>query len=294
MDLTNYMNISIIGFGEAGPVVARTLLAAGFRVSAYDRLQLSATHAQAQIKKMEQVGVTVAANPAALVTDADLIISTVTASEALVAASSTLDGLTSQSHWLDLNSISPASKMAVASCVKAKGCGFTEAVAMDTVPAKGAKVPILMCGADAQRWSSLLNQAGMNTSVIGERYGLAASTKLLRSIIIKGMESLFAESIEAAGRLGVQERVLDSMQATYPGLNWEEVAAYQLSRSVQHAARRAAEMKEAASLVKSLDIEPLMSNAIASKQQSLADRQLKPLRVDSAVRDFVQATQPLC
>jgi len=179
------------------------------------------------------------------VRSADLIISTVTALQALAAAEEAGNSLHNGCHWLDLNSVSPATKKTVSAVTVGKGALFTEGVAMDTVPSKGAQVPILLCGSESQSLSQRLNGKGFNTKSVSQEPGAASTTKLLRSILIKGMQSLFAESMEAAGRVNMQEEVIASLQATYPELDWQKVAGYQLSHATLHAGRRAAEMREA-------------------------------------------------
>lgn len=287
------MNVSIIGFGEAGPVFALALKHAGMNVLAFDRLQTDSKTADLQVAKTNSLGIGVAPSAAAAVRHAELLISTVTASEAVNAVIDASPGLHKQCHWIDLNSVSPGTKTAVREHVEASGATFTEAVAMDTVPSKGAQVPILLCGPFAEHWSKVLNAAGMNTRVVGTHYGMASTTKLLRSVIIKGMESLFAESMEAASIAGVHNEVLQSLQATYPELNWHEIAGYQLSRASLHAQRRAAEMREASRTVQELGVHATMSKAIAAKQQELADRDLAAIYEGATVDDYINATRTM-
>ena len=47
-----------------------------------------------------------------------------------------------------------------------------------------------------------------------------------------------------------------------------------MSRATLHATRRAAEMREAQALVQELGVEPIMTSAIAARQQDLSDRGL--------------------
>jgi len=268
------MNVTIIGFGEAGPVFGRQLLREGLKVTAWDKLQSNSATADRQTNKTRALDIIPASSILEAVSSADLVISTVTASQALQAAEQSVDGLCAGCQWLDLNSVSPATKKSIHDVVAAKDVLFTEGVAMDTVPSKGAQVPILLCGAESQSLSQLLNNIGFNTRSVSQSLGAASTTKLLRSILIKGMESLFAESMEAAGKVGMEDEVIASMQATYPGIDWQTVAGYQLSRATLHAARRAAEMREAQALVQQLGIEPIMATAIAERQQSLSDRDI--------------------
>jgi len=235
------MNITIIGFGEAGPVFGKQFLDQGMTVTAWDKRQADPDTAEPQIEKTQALGIKAAASMHEAVRSADLIVSTVTASQAIVAAQQAIDGLREGSHWFDLNSVSPATKQAVHDLVTSKGVLFTEGVAMDTVPAKGIQVPILLCGPQSQSLCDQLNTAGLNTRSVSNELGAASTTKLLRSILIKGMESLFAESMEAAAKVGVQDEVVASLQATYPGIDWQDAA-------------------------------PIMAAAIAARQQNLSDR----------------------
>lgn len=284
------MNISIIGFGEAGPVFAEHLVSKGLDVSAYDVLQDDPDTRERQLQKTKDLGVTPLPSAVDAIRSADLVISTVTASAAVAAAEQAAPGLHSNCHWMDLNSVSPIAKRKIKDTVVGGGAIFTEAVAMDTVPSKGAKVPLLMCGPDSRGLHGLLTQWGLNAEVVGDAYGQASTTKLLRSVVIKGMESLFAESMEAAGRAGVEQAVIDSLQATYPGLNWSEVAGYQLSRSVIHAERRASEMRNASEVVTELGVSALMSEATAKKQQELSDRGIASnFKGGESIQDFIDA-----
>lgn len=268
------MNITIIGFGEAGPVFASQLRKVGAEVTAWDKLQEDAALANEQVEKTQALGINPAASMADALKSADLVISTVTASQALVAARQALPGLRSGCHWLDLNSVSPTTKKAIHDTVLEKGVQFTEGVAMDTVPSKGIAVPLLLCGPQSTSLSETLNKFGFNTRAISDFLGSASTTKLLRSILIKGMEALFAESMEAAGKVNMQSEVIESLQATYPGLDWQELAGYQLSRATQHATRRAAEMREAQKMVEALGVDPIMTKAIAARHQNLSDRDI--------------------
>lgn len=288
------MNVTIIGFGEAGPVFAKHLQDAKFTVTAWDKLQAHPSTAGEQISKTTSLGIIAGSSMHDAVANADLIISTVTASQALVAAEQACDGLRSGCHWLDLNSVSPSTKQAVNDVVTNKGVAFTEGVAMDTVPSKGAQVPLLLCGPESQSLSQQLNATNLNTRSVSLSLGAASTTKLLRSILIKGMESLFAESMEAAGKLGIQDEVINSLNATYPGLNWQEVAGYQLSRATLHATRRAAEMREAQQLVQQMGLDPIMTSAIAQRQQNLSDRDVAAHYKSSAtpaIDDFIKAIE---
>jgi hypothetical protein len=62
---------------------------------------------------------------------------------------------------------------------------------------------------------------------------------------------LLLESLTAAEKAGVRERILDSISQTFPGIDWRETATYYIGRTQQHGARRVTEMKEAATTLES-------------------------------------------
>ena len=286
------MNVTIIGFGEAGPVFGKQLHDSGATVTAWDILQNDTSASRQQITKTQELNIRPASSMHDALSSAELVISTVTASQATTAAEQAADGLRPGCQWLDLNSVSPATKQTVHDIVSAQGVLFTEGVAMDTVPSKGVQVPILLCGPESAALSQQLNAVGFNTRSVSEELGTASTTKLLRSIMIKGMEALFAESMEAAGKVGMQDEVIASLQATYPGLDWQTVAGYQLSRATLHATRRAAEMREAQALVQQLGVDPIMSGAIAARQQDLSDRALAThyqSGAEPSIADYIDA-----
>ena len=282
------MKIAFLGFGEAGPIFAHALLSAGSDVRAYDVLVDDAARRDDQIAKTEALGVSACDSAPEAVAGADLVISTVTASQAVRAAEMAAAGLGASTVYLDLNSVAPQTKDAARALATGRGARFVEGVAMDTVPQRGAQVPLLLCGPDAQSWSDTLNGFGLNASVAGDNYGMASSTKLIRSIFIKGLEALFAEAIEAAGKVGIADEVVASVQKTYPDLDWPKIVGYHLSRASIHAKRRSDEMRESAKLVESLGVAPLMATAIADRMHDLAERELGKGYQGEAIEDFLK------
>jgi 3-hydroxyisobutyrate dehydrogenase-like beta-hydroxyacid dehydrogenase len=102
--------------------------------------------------------------------------------------------------------------------------------------------------------------------VYSQEVGRAAATKLCRSVITKGLESLLTESLLAARCYGVEKEVLDSLSNILPPADWQEVATYFISRSLRHGRRRSEEMAEAAATVEEAGVEPLMSRAASERQ----------------------------
>ena len=98
----------------------------------------------------------------------------------------------------------------------------------------------------ADAWPLLQSLGFRGAAVYSATIGAASAAKMCRSVIVKGMEALLAESLLTARRHGVEDAVLASLQDLLPGADWRRLARYMIARSLQHGRRRAAEMREAA------------------------------------------------
>jgi 3-hydroxyisobutyrate dehydrogenase-like beta-hydroxyacid dehydrogenase len=262
--------IALIGYGEAGQAIGKGLAGAGASMRAYDL-----RHGEGALQRAAKAaGIALKDSADAAITGADFVFSLVTAGSALDAARSYAKHLRPRQTYIDFNSVSPLTKRGVAEAVTASGAEFVEAAIMAPVSGPNHRVPVLLSGAAAPALAKRLGAYGMRLETVGERVGDASLNKMLRSIFIKGIDALILESLVAARRVGIEERILDSVQQTFPGIDWHELASYSLSRTVVHAARRAAEMHESAATVAELGLEPLVTEGIARRIE-WAHEQLK-------------------
>jgi hypothetical protein len=96
---------------------------------------------------------------------------------------------------------------------------------------------------------------------------------MCRSILIKGLEALTVECLLAARAFGAEDRVLASLERTFPHMGWgDQLPDYLVSRVAVHGKRRAAEMREVVATLKAIGLEPLMAVATAERQQWLVDQ----------------------
>jgi 3-hydroxyisobutyrate dehydrogenase-like beta-hydroxyacid dehydrogenase len=137
---------------------------------------------------------------------------------------------------------------------------------MTPFPPKRIASPTLLGGPHAKDFLERARPLGVAMTVASERVGVASVTKMCRSVIIKGLESLLSESMLSARRYGVENEVLASLSDLLPVGDWERLARYMISRSLEHGARRAEEMREAARTVREAGVVPLMSAACAERQ----------------------------
>jgi len=270
-NLQSIHNIAVIGFGEAGGIFATDLASLKLDVTVFDILFDSKRHRHRMLKKAQDSGVTAASGLKDCVREADLVISAVTACSALDVARDAGKLLGEGQLFLDINSVSPKSKRKAAQYVERRGAGFVEAAVMGAVPKQRLQVPILLGGAHALATAELLHSLGMNATALSDQVGMAAAVKMCRSIFVKGLEALTVEFLFAARRYGADDKVLESLVATYPQMGWEDsLPDYLISRVAEHGRRRAVEMREVAQTLRQVGIAPTMAVATAKRQQQLA------------------------
>ncbi len=264
--------IALIGFGEVGSLFARELLATGrHSVATYDIL-FDAAQGAAMKEKARNLGAEPGGSAAAAAKEALVVISAVTATSAAEVAREAGGYLRPGQFFLDINSVSPETKRGDEALVARSGADYVEAAVMAPVAPYGIKVPMLLGGRRAAALAEILNATGFRMTPVAESVGQASAIKMCRSVFIKGIEALAVEGFLAARRYGVEDKVIASLDETFPSLDWEKQAGYLISRVLQHGRRRAAEMRESAETVAAAGIEPLMTLATARRHDWLADR----------------------
>src|SRR6202045_467185 len=152
------MHVGVAGLGRMGAAMAARLAEVGYQVSGWNR---SAEKA----KPLAAVRGTIVETPAALAAGADTIITTLTDAAAIDAVYGGRDGLLSGPVegrlFIEMSTVPPATEIALAAKVRAKGAAFVECPVGGTVgPARTGKLIGLM-GAeeqDAVRARPLLEQ----------------------------------------------------------------------------------------------------------------------------------------
>ena len=261
--------VCLIGFGEVGQILASDL-AGKAELTAYDLL--FADPSSIPSRALPNLAVRAGASAAEAVAGADLILSAVTAAQDVEAARAAAAAIGSGAFFLDLNSASPGMKQASAEIIERAGGRYVEAAVMAPFPPKRLASPMLLGGPHAAALMTLAAPLGFaGLSVVSGEVGQASATKLCRSVMIKGIEALLTESMLAARHYGVEATVLASLSDLLPLPDWEATARYMISRSLEHGARRAEEMREAARTVAEAGIAPIMSAAIAERQDWAAE-----------------------
>jgi 3-hydroxyisobutyrate dehydrogenase-like beta-hydroxyacid dehydrogenase len=268
--------IALIGFGEAAQLFAGAgSWAAAAR--AYDKLTDHSATRAGKLADYSKFGIQGAESAREAVADADLVISLVTAGEAVNAARSVAPHLRPGALYFEMNSVAPDSKRTGAAAVEQTGGRFVDVAIMAPVHPALLDVPLLLSGGAATEGANALKGAGFtNLRMVGSRVGDASAVKMIRSVIVKGAEALTAEAMAAAFEAGVVSEVLSSLDSSEHSTSWSERAEYNLARMMVHGLRRAEEMDEAARTLQSLGVEPRLTHSAAQTQREIGSRALHP------------------
>lgn len=254
------MRFSIIGYGEVGAIFARDLTAGGASDIVVHDISPAA------MARAQQAGLSTAASAIEAVRGADVIFVCVTAGSTLAAMTALAEGLPGSPFVIDVNSVSPATKRQAASITQAAGARYVEAAIMASIGPRGMATPMLLGGLHARDWLDAMRAHELAATVFSEEIGKASAVKMCRSIMIKGLEALTAESMLSARTYGVETAVLASLAETIPSDDWPELARYLITRSLLHGKRRAEEVREVAASVRAAGQVPMLSDAIALRQ----------------------------
>ena len=263
--------VTLIGFGEAGQAFARP------DIAAFDIKTEAPETRLIKIAEFERADVRWSATPAGALAQADAVLSLVTADQALVAAQRCAPLVRARALWFDMNSVAPGTKRDAAATIEAAGGRYVDVAVMAPVlPARFA-VPLLVAGPHALEASEALRSYGFtNVSVAGPKVGDASAIKMIRSVMVKGLEALTAECVLAAERAGVRDAVFASLDASWKEQGWAERVDYNLDRMFAHGIRRAAEMEEVAKTLADLGVDPAMTRGTIQRQRELGALGISP------------------
>lgn len=265
---------AVIGFGEAGQTFASAGAWAA-RAHVFDRLTDVASRRDAKRADYLAAGVRGCDTVDEAMGRAGTILSLVTADQALAVATNAARSIAPGALYLDLNSVAPETKRAGALAVEAAGAHYVDVAVMSPVLPAALAAPLLLSGPKAEDAAIALSALGFgNIRLVGAQVGRASSIKMIRSVMIKGVEALSAECMLAASEAGVLDEVISSLDAS--GMvaassdgGWSKRADYNLDRMMVHGLRRAAEMEEVVRTLDDLGVGSAMSQGTVMRQAAI-------------------------
>ncbi len=269
--------IAFIGMGEAGSAIVD-----GWgderrgQIATYDIKSDDPAGAEVIASRCHALDIENCGSVGDAVAGAELVLCTVTADQAVNAAETAAGHLERNAFWCDLNSCAPSSKRRAAEIVEAEDGRYVDVAVMAPVHPKRNLTPLLISGPNADAIKPLLDELPMAARIVKGDVGTASSIKMIRSVMVKGLEALTAECVLAAVAASVEDEVLSSLMRSHPGTDWPARAAYNFERAMVHGARRASEMEEVAKTLTDLGLPDDMALATVAWQRRISDTGLTP------------------
>ena len=251
--------IAVLGLGEAGSRFAAGLAKAA-EVRGYDPAGVP-----------DPPGVTRCASAAEAVAGAGVVIAVTHAAQAPGAASSAVAHIRAGSFYADFATGDAGLKRELAAQAHGHGLRFVDGAIMNPVPLRGVATQVDLSGDDAGQLAALLNPLGMTLGVVGGEPGIAATRKLLRSVVVKGISALAIESLRAAEQAGMADWFRGYLIDVLTGMDNEFVTRL-VDGTRQHSERRIHEMEAAAALLRQLGEPPLTTDATRQVLASVPER----------------------
>jgi 3-hydroxyisobutyrate dehydrogenase-like beta-hydroxyacid dehydrogenase len=266
--------IALLGFGEAGSAIARGLCSDGGwraasrpgdnaprRLIAIDTALDKDPRGTALGTAARALDVAIADSYTAALSEADLVISAVPGEHALSAAASAAPLLKKGAHFLDLCTVTGKMSDEDRAPIETAGGRYIDIAVMGGFFKQGIKAPMLVAGEDVEAAVAWMNENGFVARVLGPKPGSASSVKMMRSVLVKGIEALGVECLVTAERQGILQEVLGCLgDADEMGLSG--FTSILVQTHIVHAHRRWEEMGLVARTLRETGVDPLMTEAI--------------------------------
>ena len=280
--------IALLGFGEAGSNIARGLAAEGGwrgeskpgdnaprRVIAIDTALDKDARGTALGKEARRLDVAISDRYTEALSEADLVICAVQGEHALDAAKSAAPLLKPGAHYLDLCTVTGKMSDEDRAAIESGRGRYVDVAVMGGFFKSGIKAPMLIAGTDAEPVVAWMNANGFVTTYLGPKPGSASSVKMLRSVIMKGIEALAVESFVAAERQGILKEVMGCM-GDVDAVTFSAQLAMLAQTHIVHAERRWEEMGLVAQTLRETGVDPVMTTAIEKSHRRTVDARIAP------------------
>jgi 3-hydroxyisobutyrate dehydrogenase-like beta-hydroxyacid dehydrogenase len=256
--------LAFLGYGELASGIARGLKNEGVEViKAFDILLGSGSKTEVAMRRLaDEIGVELVTRLDELVSGADIVLATVTPASALKVASSIAPLLKEGQVYADLNSCSPALKKAARGEVEKSGASYVDVGVVGGVAIQGHRIPCLACGDGAENFKRILEPFGMSIRVINGRIGTAALIKMLRSVVLKGIEGLMLEMLTAARLYGLEDEMMESIAGTFDRGDFKRYSNMLMTTHAVHAGRRLDEAELVVETLRDAGITPFIAEGI--------------------------------
>jgi 3-hydroxyisobutyrate dehydrogenase len=211
--------IGVVGLGTMGGAMAANLVRAGFPLAAWNRTA-------GRTGELDGLGVKIAASPAALAADVDVVVVCVSdtpdVEAVLFAADGVAAGAAAGMLVIDCSTIDPAASRGFAARLAAQGIGFVDApVTGGSEGARNATLAILVGGdpADVERARPILAAIGRTITHFGP-VGAGQAAKAVNQVILAGTYLGVAEGLVLAIKAGLDPEQVVAALSTGAAQSW--------------------------------------------------------------------------
>lgn len=196
--------VAVLGTGTMGTAMARTLVGAGYAVTAWNR-----TRDRAEL--LAEAGARVAADPADAVADADVVLTMLFDTDAVLeTARSFLPAMRSGAVWMQASTTGVEGARRVAQAAREADVTLVDAPVLGTRgPAEQGKLTMLAAGPSApiERLGPVFETLGARTVAVGERLGDASALKLAVNVWLGALTAATAQSLAIAQSFGLDPQL---------------------------------------------------------------------------------------
>ncbi len=259
------LKVTVFGLGEAGALIASDLANAGVEVRGFDPAEVETPH-----------GVLRVHNPHEAVNDADVVLGITASADAVTAINQALESINSTCLYADLSTSSAGLKKELAGIAASRSMSFVDIALMTIVPGNGLRTPALASGPGAAQYVSIFSPLGVPVEAISEIPGDAATRKLLRSVMMKGLASLVVEAMQAGYAAGCEKWLWQNL-ADQLTVADEKVLSRLITGTETHALRRLHEMQASQALLEELGIDPVMTRSTVASHAQVLEKGVPPV-----------------
>lgn len=226
------MKIAILGLGEAGSHFANDLAKMGVEVTGFDPNPVRQLHPSITVKESNGEAAR----------NADIIFSANLSSVSVEIADELARVLQPHQFFCEMNTSGPEKKQKIAEVLAPSGVKMIDLAIMAPVPPKGILTPLLASGQYAAAFLKKVEPLNLDISMVANgQIGDAATRKLLRSIVYKGIAAVVCEAMEAGQAFGIESYIRGQISSLIGG-NDDLIDRF-VEGSKTHAVRRMHEME---------------------------------------------------
>lgn len=263
---TGRMRITIIGIGEVGGAFAAAL-APTADLTLCDIKEDGPPAATA-----DALGLGIERVPGPWLEGADKVLVCVPGKQSPVVAKAALPFVGPETVYVDMSTARPDDLRAWASAFDCEGKIFVDLAIMGSIQIWGAHPPVLLSGPAAKKAQPLYDKLGSDTNIVDDgQPGDATSLKLLRSILVKGIECLAVEAMTAAEHMNVRPQLVGIMK----DMDDSSIADFLemlVTTHIPHSARRRHEIIESADQLREMGFDALVTSALPPRYEATLAR----------------------